>query len=136
MRRQKILDRPEPVQLWAVIDEAVLRRPVGGPDAFAAQLKHLRDAAGWPGVTVRIRPLAAGAPLSPAGFTMLHFADGMLPDAVYSEQLTTASYLDRPADVARYAAAMDLLESSSQPASQTAGIVDAALARLSSSGMV
>jgi len=117
-------------RLAAVIDEAVLRRPVGGRDAFAAQLEHLRDAAGWPGVTVRIRPLAAGAPLSPAGFTMLRFAAGMLLDAVYSEQLTTASYLDRPADVARYAAAMDLLEGSSKPAEQTAAIVDAALARL------
>ena len=117
-------------RLAAVIDEGVLHRPVGGLSAFVAQLRHLRDAAGWPGVTVRIRPLAAGAPLSPAGFTLLHFADGLLPDAVYSEQLTTASYLDRPADVARYAAAMDLLEGSSKPAEQTAAIVDAALARL------
>jgi len=117
-------------RLAAVIDEAVLRRPVGRVPAFAAQLEHLREVAGWPGVTVRIRPLAAGAPLSPAGFTFLRFAGGALPDAVYSEQLTTASYLDRPADVARYAAAMDLLEGSSQPADQTATIVGAALARL------
>jgi transcriptional regulator with XRE-family HTH domain len=117
-------------RLAAVIDEAVLHRPVGGLDAFAAQLGHLRDAAGWPGVTVRIRPLAAGAPLSPAGFTILHFAGGMLADGVYSEQLTTASYLDRPADVARYGAAMDLLETSSHPAEQTATIVAGALARL------
>jgi len=117
-------------RLAAVIDEAVLRRPVGRVPAFAAQLEHLREVAGWPGVTIRIRPLAAGAPLSPAGFTILRFAGGALPDAVYSEQLTTASYLDRPADVARYAAAMDLLEGSSQPADQTATIVGAALARL------
>ena len=117
-------------RIAAVIDEAVLRRPVGGVPAFAAQLEHLREVTGWPGVTIRIRPLAAGAPLSPAGFTILRFAGGALPDAVYSEQLTTASYLDRPADVARYAAAMDLLEGSSQPADQTATIVGAALARL------
>jgi len=117
-------------RLAAVIDEAVLRRSVGRVPAFAAQLEHLREVAGWPGVTIRIRPLAAGAPLSPAGFTILRFAGGALPDAVYSEQLTTASYLDRPADVARYAAAMDLLEGSSQPADQTATIVGAALARL------
>ena len=117
-------------RLTAVIDEAVLHRPVGGPSAFAAQLKHLRDAAGWPGVTIRIRPLAAGPPLSPAGFTLLHFADGLLHDAVYSEQLTTASYLDRPADVARYEAAMDLLERSSVRAEQAASVVDAALAGL------
>ena len=117
-------------RIAAVIDEAVLRRPVGGVPAFAAQLEHLREVTGWPGVTIRIRPLATGAPLSPAGFTILRFAGGALPDAVYSEQLTTASYLDRPADVARYAVAMDLLESSSQPGDQTATIVAAALAKL------
>src|SRR6266568_1492025 len=95
-----------------------------------AQLQQLRDAAEWPGVTIRIRPLAAGAPLSPAGFTILGFAAGELPDAVYSEQLTTASYLDRPADVARYAAAMDLLAGGSQPGDQTAAIIGAVLTRL------
>jgi transcriptional regulator with XRE-family HTH domain len=117
-------------RLSAVIDEAVLHRPVGDRRAFAAQLEQLRDAAWWPGVTIRIRPLAAGAPLSPAGFTILRFAAGELPDAVYSEQLTTASYLDRPADVARYAAAMDLLAGGSQPADQTAAIIGAVLTRL------
>ena len=117
-------------RLDAVIDEAVLRRPVGTIADFAAQLQQLRDAAGWPGVTVRIRPLTAGAPLSPAGFTILRFADGELPDAVYTEQLTSASYLDRPADVARYAAAMELLRESSRPAALTAPSIDAVLAEL------
>jgi len=117
-------------RLSAVIDEAVLHRPVGDRRAFAAQLEHLRDAARWPGVTVRVRPLSAGAPLSPAGFTILRFAADELPDAVYSEQLTTASYLDRPADVARYAAAMDLLAGGSRAADQTAAIVGAELTRL------
>jgi transcriptional regulator with XRE-family HTH domain len=121
-------------RLAAVIDEAVLRRPVGGKRAFAAQLEQLRDAAGRPGVTIRIRPLAAGAPPSPAGFTILRFAAAELPDAVYTEQLTTASYLDRPADVARYAAAMDLLEAGSQPAGQTAAVIGAVLTELGEAG--
>ncbi|HUZ54766.1 MAG TPA: helix-turn-helix transcriptional regulator [Streptosporangiaceae bacterium] len=115
-------------RLDAVIDEAVLHRPVGPQADFAAQLEQLRDAAGWPGVTVRIRPLTAGAPLSPAGFTILRFAGSELPDAVYTEQLTSASYLDRPADVARYAAAMEMLRESSRPASQTAASIDTVLA--------
>jgi transcriptional regulator with XRE-family HTH domain len=118
-------------RLAGEIDEAVLHRPSGGRAEFAAQLEHLRDAAGWPGVMVRIRQLAAGAPPAPAGFTILRFAAGELPDAVYCEQLTSASYLDRPADVARYAAAMELLWNSSQPADQTAAIVTAALAQVS-----
>jgi len=117
-------------RLSAVIDEAVLYRAAGGP-AFSAQLEHLRDAAGWPGVTVRIRPFTSGAPLSPAGFTILRFAGQDLPDAVFSEQLTSASYLDKPADVARYAATMDALLSTSMSARQSKATISAALARFS-----
>jgi len=110
-------------RLTAVIDEAVLRRPAGTPAEFEAQLEHLARAARWPGVSIRIRPFSAGAPPVPAGFTILRFADGDLPDAVYSEQLTTASYLDRPADVARYGAAMQALAASSAPDGKTRAII-------------
>lgn len=110
-------------RLAAIIDEAVLRRPAGSAAEFAEQLGHLRDAAGWPGVSIRIRPLSAGAPPVPAGFTILRFPDDDLPDAVYSEQLTTASYLDRPADVSRYAAAMSALAKTSAPPADTAAII-------------
>ncbi|HEX9032075.1 MAG TPA: helix-turn-helix transcriptional regulator [Streptosporangiaceae bacterium] len=117
-------------RLTAVIDEAVLHRPVTGPEVLAAQLLHLREAATWPGVSMRVRPLAAGAPLTPAGFTILRFAGGEPPDVVYTEQLTSASYLDRPADVARYTAALGMLMASSQPADQAGAVIDSVLARL------
>lgn len=116
-------------RLSAIIDEAVLRRPAGQAAEFAAQLEHLREAAGWPGVSIRIRSLSAGAPPVPAGFTILRFSGGNLPDAVYSEQLTTASYLDRPADVSRYAAAMSALARSSSPPSETPKIIGTLLSR-------
>jgi transcriptional regulator with XRE-family HTH domain len=114
-------------RLSAVIDEAVLRRPAGRVSDFAAQLEHLQDAAGWPGVSIRVRPLSAGVPPVPAGFTILRFPDRELPDAVYSEQLTSASYLDRPVDVARYAAAMVALVSSSAPPADSRRIIGALL---------
>jgi transcriptional regulator with XRE-family HTH domain len=117
-------------RLAAVIDEAVLRRPVGGNDVFVAQLEHLVGSARRRAITIRIRPFAAGAPLSPAGFTILRFADDALPDAIYTEQLTSASYVDRPAEVSRYASTMDLLVNSSKPASQTAAMIAEALARI------
>jgi transcriptional regulator with XRE-family HTH domain len=117
-------------RLTAVIDEAVLHRPVTSPEVHAAQLLHLRETATWPGVTVRVRPLSAGAPLTPAGFTILRFTGSEPPDVVYTEQLTSASYLDRPADVARYASAMEMLMASSQVADQTGDIVSSVLARL------
>jgi transcriptional regulator with XRE-family HTH domain len=117
-------------RLAAVIDEAVLRRPVGGKDVFAAQLEYLAEAARRRAVTIRIRPFTAGAPPCPSGFTILRFADETLADAVYTEQLTSASYVDRPADVSRYAATMELLVSTSKPASQTPAMIADALTRI------
>ena len=117
-------------RLEAVIDEAVLRRPVTDSAVLAGQLRHLREAASWPGVRIRIRRLAAGAPPAPAGFTILHFTAPELPDVVYTEQLTSASYLDRPADVSRYETVLETLRASSQPAGQTADLIDAALSEI------
>jgi transcriptional regulator with XRE-family HTH domain len=117
-------------RLAAVIDEAVLRRPVGGRDIFGAQLEYLAESSRRRAITIRIRPFSAGAPLSPAGFTILRFADEALPDAVYTEQLTSASYVDRPAEVSRYASTMHLLVNSSVPASQTPPTIAEALARI------
>jgi transcriptional regulator with XRE-family HTH domain len=110
-------------RLTAVIDEAVLRRPVASGRVLASQLRHLAEAAGQPGVTVQIRPLAAGAHLAPTGFTILRFADPDVPDLVYAEQLTGASYLDRPAEVARYSEAFDQLRAGSQTVGETIGIL-------------
>jgi transcriptional regulator with XRE-family HTH domain len=117
-------------RLSAVIDEAVLRRPVTDSGVLGAQLRHLRDAATWPGTSIQVRRLAAGAPPAPSDFTILRFADDDLPDTVFTEQLTGASYLDRPADVARYAAVFERLADSSQPSAETPAIVDEALAAL------
>lgn len=119
-----------PGQLATVVDEAVLRRPVTDAGVLREQVTHLRNVLARRDVEVRVRPLAAGAPAAPAAFTIFGFADPELPDVVYSEQLTTASYLDRPADVSRYAAAMDQLSSSSPPPEQTAEIIRAVLRQL------
>jgi transcriptional regulator with XRE-family HTH domain len=106
-------------RLSAVIDEAVLLRPIGGAGILDEQLRHLRDAATWPGVSIQVRRLAAGAPPTPAAFTILRFADADLPDSVFTEQLTSASHLDRPAEVARYARVFATLQQSSQPPGET-----------------
>jgi transcriptional regulator with XRE-family HTH domain len=118
-------------RLTAVIDESVLHRPVSSQQVLRAQLVHLADASHHPGIAVRIRPMSAGPPAAPVGFTILRFADPELPDVVYTEQLTSASYLDRPADVSRYAMALDQMTSGSQPAEKTADTITALLRRLS-----
>ncbi|MEV4259030.1 helix-turn-helix transcriptional regulator [Spirillospora sp. NPDC049652] len=103
MTRQERFTEPGAPVLWALIDEAVLHRPVGGRDVMRDQLRHLVAMAEAPTVTVQIVPFAARRPV-PVGhpFTVLRFAEADLPDVVYLEHLTTALYLDRGADVEAY----------------------------------
>jgi hypothetical protein len=87
------LERPGAPMLWAVIDEAALCRPVGGPKVMRAQLE----------VTLQILPFSAGAhPAMVGTFTILRFPDAELPDAVCLEHLTNAPYLDKRDDVDQY----------------------------------
>jgi transcriptional regulator with XRE-family HTH domain len=117
-------------QLGCVVDEAVLYRPGSDPQVLPSQLTHLRDVLSRSDVDVQVRPLAAGAPAVPAAFTIIAFADPELPDVVFTEQLTSASYLDRPADVSRYAAALEQLSSGSPPSDQTGAFISDVLAQL------
>ena len=72
------------------------------------QLEHLAALADLPNVTLQVLPFDRGGPAAAAGpFTMLRFAEDDLPDIVYLEQLTSAVYLDKPADVDLYRRAMD-----------------------------
>lgn len=124
--RQQVLDRPDPPHLRLVIDEAALRRPVGGLDVMRAQLDHLIEASGRPGITVQVLPAAAGAHPGMCGvFYLFRFAAPALPDIVYAEHLTSALYLDKPADVARYAEVLDDLAAQAAPAARTLEILDA-----------
>ncbi|HTP17337.1 MAG TPA: helix-turn-helix transcriptional regulator [Streptosporangiaceae bacterium] len=97
------------LRLWAVIDEVALRRRVGSPSVMSAQLDHLDENFDRPGFTLQVTPFSAGAHIVPGSFSILRFAAADLPDVVYLEQLTSAMYLDKRADVERYAAAMDKL---------------------------
>jgi Domain of unknown function (DUF5753)/Helix-turn-helix domain len=110
MRRQGILDRPGPVQLWAVIDEAVLRRPFGSRATMQGQLEALVEATQRPNVQLQILPFQAGGHSAAGGaFSILRFPDQELPDIVYIEQLASALYLDKRDDVELYVDAMERL---------------------------
>jgi hypothetical protein len=108
MARQVLLTRPDPPNVWAVLDESVLRRPVGGPDVMQAQLKHLLEMAKQPNVTIQIIPFQAGGHAAAGGpFSILRFAEPDLPNVVYLEQLTSALYLDKPELVDSYLVVME-----------------------------
>ncbi|MEO3780911.1 helix-turn-helix transcriptional regulator [Micromonospora sp. B11E3] len=120
MRRQELLSRPEPPQLWAVIDEAALRRPIGGPEVMRGQLTALIEATRSPHVRVQVIPFEAGGHAAAGGaFTILRFGDQDLPDIVYIEQLTSALYLDKREDLDYYAAAMERLCVEAEPPERT-----------------
>jgi transcriptional regulator with XRE-family HTH domain len=123
-QRQQVLDRIEPPQLWAVIDEAVLRRPIGGPDVMRAQIEALIEAAKKPNVRLQIIPFHAGGHAAAGGpFAILRFPEPELPDVVYVEQLTSAIYLEKRDDVDHYAIAMERVCIDAEPPNHTQEIL-------------
>ena len=110
LERQRILTRrrPKAPELEVIVDEAVLRRPIVAHDAWLAQLAHLANSNRLPSVTVRVLPLAVGPHRASVAnsFRIFEFpAIGTRPPeptTVYSENLTGALYLDKPAEVAVY----------------------------------
>jgi transcriptional regulator with XRE-family HTH domain len=131
MARQILLTRQDPPRLWAVVDEAALRRPVGGREVMRGQLERLIDATKLPNVTLQILPFAVGAHAAMgSAFSILRFADRELPDVVYLEHLTNAVYLDRRNEVERYLDAMELLCVDSEPPARTVELLERILHEL------
>jgi transcriptional regulator with XRE-family HTH domain len=110
LSRQALHARQKPPRIWSVMDEAVLRRPVGGAAVMRGQLKHLLEMAKQPHVTLQVVPFSRGGHAGESGsFTVLRFEERDLPDVVYVEQLTGAIYLDQRADVEQYLEVVDAL---------------------------
>lgn len=102
MRRQDLLAEPSSSRLWAVVDEAVLHRAVGGTDVLREQLKHLLEVTTQPNISLQVVPFRFGGSAAESSFTLLRFADPELPDVVYLEHLCGALYLDKPDEVEIY----------------------------------
>jgi transcriptional regulator with XRE-family HTH domain len=104
LKRQELITRPSPppLELRAVLDEAVLHRVIGGPAVMAAQLKRVVQEMERPNVTVQVIPYSVGAhPALDSNFNILEFS-GSAADIVYSEGMVGFIYLDRPEDITRY----------------------------------
>jgi transcriptional regulator with XRE-family HTH domain len=123
--RQRVLERPSPPRLWAVLDEAVLRRHIGGGEVMRGQLERLIEAAKEPNITLQVMPFDFGGHAAESGsFTIMRFPELDLPDVVYVEQLTSALYLDKREDAERYTEVMERLSVESGSPEQTADILN------------
>ena len=113
MARQAVLERDPPPQFCAVMDEDVLRRPIGGPDVLRRQMLRLVEASERPTVTLQVLPFAVGAHRGLAGsFIVLEFADGADHSLVYSEGLTGGVFRNKPEDLRSYLMSFEALRAS------------------------
>ncbi|GAA3793106.1 helix-turn-helix domain-containing protein [Streptomyces chiangmaiensis] len=111
LARQDVLRADPPLELCAVLDEAVLRRVVGGPQVMARQLQRLLDAADLPQVRLQVLPFAAGAHIGVTGpFVIFSFSNTSDLDVVVLDHLTSSLYLERKEDLQAYSEAFDALQ--------------------------
>ncbi len=103
MARQEVLTRESPLRLWAILDEAALRRQTGGRDTMRAQLRHLADTSTAENIIIQVLPCATGAHAGLTGpFTILEFPVLADLDVVLVETLTSGLYIESEDEIRRY----------------------------------
>jgi len=132
LARQRLLTDIDPPRYWAVIDEAVLCRMVGGPKVMHAQLNWLIARASLPHVTIQVLPFNAGAHAGMEGpFLILGFPEQADPDVVYVDNTTAGIYLEEPAEILRYTLMFDHLRAAALAPDDTLTRIASAAAVLS-----
>ncbi|WP_309031243.1 helix-turn-helix domain-containing protein [Streptomyces alfalfae] len=109
MKRQELLQRTDPPRICAIIDEATVRRVVGGADVMREQLEHLLVLADSPQVTVQILPFSAGAHAAAVGSFVLLRGQSPALDVVYVDLLGGGLFMEKPPELERYKLAFDYL---------------------------
>jgi transcriptional regulator with XRE-family HTH domain len=110
MQRQDVLRNENPLELWAIVDEAALRRQAGGPAVMQAQLRHLLDAVELPNITLQVIPFSVGAHAGmPGSFVFMQFAEATIPYVIYLDSMAGDLFLEAEADVRRYRLAFEHL---------------------------
>ncbi|MGO9295764.1 MAG: helix-turn-helix domain-containing protein [Streptosporangiaceae bacterium] len=125
MQRQEVLLRSDPMQLWIILDEAVIRRPIGGPEVMHRQIEHLSAASTWPNVTLQVLSFSSGVhPALNGPFAIIEFPERTDPDVVYSEGVGGQAYLEeREKEVRAQAEVFDLLRATALPPAESADLI-------------
>ncbi|MEV6016671.1 MULTISPECIES: helix-turn-helix transcriptional regulator [unclassified Streptomyces] len=123
--RQSLLTRePEPLELWVVLEESALRRPVGGRDVMAEQLAHLAETTAMPNVTIQIMPTSKGAHAALAGmFSLLEF-EPRTPTVVYVNSIAGNVYLEKERDVRTFVQTFDLVRAAAPDPQETRAVLE------------
>ncbi|MFF3547464.1 helix-turn-helix domain-containing protein [Streptomyces platensis] len=131
--RQQLLDREGRPQLVALLDEAILRRPTGGPRVMCQQLRYLRRAATLDRINIRIVTFEKGASIGPGvPVTHLAFAANGPSEIIYLEQLNSALYLSKRADVESYRLVLDELAYAAESRRTSLKLLDDAIKKYAS----
>ncbi|GGO95892.1 helix-turn-helix domain-containing protein [Wenjunlia tyrosinilytica] len=122
MSRQTLLDRPDPPQLWMVLDEAVIRRAVGGPAVMRAQLAQVLDLSERTGTVVQILPFSRGAHATmSSSLYLLHFPQG--PEVAYEEGASYGRLMEDLTDVGECQLTYDLLRADALPPDESVAFI-------------
>ncbi|MBK1784819.1 helix-turn-helix domain-containing protein [Prauserella cavernicola] len=109
MRRQRLLFRPNAPRMWAVIDESVLHRPIGGRDVLRKQLDQLLELTNMSHITLQVLPYERSGYAAEGAFTLLRFSEPELPNIAYIEHIAGGLYLDRPDEIELIGRSLDRL---------------------------
>jgi transcriptional regulator with XRE-family HTH domain len=125
LQRQEVLLRADPIDLWIILDEAVLRRMTAPKDMMLRQFEHLCEASSWPNVTLQILPFGAGLHAGLGGpFAIIEFPERFDPDVVYSEGVTGQAYMEeREREVRARSEAFDLLRATALPPAESLRLI-------------
>ncbi|MUL39907.1 helix-turn-helix domain-containing protein [Streptomonospora sp. PA3] len=135
IRRQEVVFNDSPPHIWALLDESILYRPVGGPAVMAGQMRRLLDIHEKSHVTLQVLPFAAGAHSGLNGsFDILEFPESDIhaPRLVHVENLTSSLYIEKAKEVAFYTVAFEHLRTAALHPERTREVLSEAEQRLRS----
>lgn len=131
MQRQALLDRRPQFSLWAIVDEAVLRRPVGGREVMRDQLRHLVKATELPNVTLQVMPFREGAHTGLNGpFSILEFPRRGDPDVVYIDGPAGNLYVENTSEINWFTLVFDHLRADAMAPDRSVEFIEAVVREL------
>ncbi|MBW1604558.1 helix-turn-helix domain-containing protein [Streptomyces sp. JJ66] len=130
MKRQELLRREAPPHIWAVMDEAVVSRVVGGPETMRHQLGHLLACAESPHITLQVLPFSTGAHAAAVGsFVILGNPEPSL-DVVYVDILGGGLFMEKPQELERYRLAFEYLRAQARDIDASVALIRRAMEEL------